>query len=259
MTERADDLVATARETERLRLAPKPTPKFGNVGPLAGIAAQQSAMIANMGLLGEADKRSLDDYIAQVDGWKDRAIKEAPAVVLGRYIEAVHGVVAVTVTNPTGRFLTDVEVEVVFEGDHVGGFVEAPEVVELPPEPRRYGERTESPLLSRSMGFDASLLGVHPGQTFTPPPRRTHIDAKPGSVRIRFHIGDLRQHGTDTSADAFILVNGRPDGGILRGSWKATIRDQEGVVEGILETPLRSDPIELTELLQRQRHTEDSC
>jgi hypothetical protein len=64
-----------------------------------------------------------------------------------------HGVVAVTVTNPTGRFLTDVEVEVVFAGDHIGGFEEAPELVKLPPEPRPYGVRTPSRFLDPGLGL----------------------------------------------------------------------------------------------------------
>ena len=49
------------------------------------------------------------------------ARKRAPDVVLGRYIAEGHGVVALAVTNPTGRFLTDVEVEVVFARGHSPG------------------------------------------------------------------------------------------------------------------------------------------
>ena len=162
------------------------------------IAAQQSSMIRSMGLLGEEDERALDEYIAEVDAWAEAATKEAPAVVLGRYVDASHGVVAVTITNPTGRFLTDVEVQVLFEGEHVGGFEEAPELVELPPEPRPYGERTKSHFLDPSLGFDASMLRAHRPLDLPSPVRRTRIEVGQGSVRIRFHIGDLRQHGTDT-------------------------------------------------------------
>jgi hypothetical protein len=76
--------------------------------------------------------------------------------------------------------------------------------------------------------------------------RRTWIEVEDGSYRIQFHIGDLRQHGADTSADVFILVRARPKDGILHGTWKATIR---GVVEGVLDVPLRHEPVEPNAIL----------
>ncbi len=253
VTEMAGTMVAAAREKERQRLAPKPAAVFGTVGPLVAMAGEiedrRSSTMHAMGLLGEKDKRSLDEYIAEVDAWAEAATNVAPDVALGRYINEGHGVVALTVANPTGRFLADVEVEVEFEGEHIGGFEEAPTLVELPATPRTYGERTPGrSFMAPSLGLDALFATPPLTPSFARPLRRTWVEVDQGSVRIRFHLGDLRQHGADTSANAFVLVKARPEDGILHGIWRATIRDQEGVSQGFLDVSLCDEPVDLATL-----------
>ncbi len=204
------------------------------------------------GLLGEADKRTLDEYIAQVDNWVENLTKAAAPVFLGRYFDGGHGVVAVSVRNPTGRFLSDVEVEVHFEGDHVGGFEEKPEMVELPRPPRPYGERKPAPsLLGPPALFGSSILMPRYPDPFLPRIRqRTWVED--GSVRLRFRPGDLRQHGSDWSDDVYLVVRARPEDGVLHGTWKATIRDQEGVLTGTLDIPIADEPVDIAMLLNAE-------
>jgi hypothetical protein len=77
-------------------------------------------------------------------------------------------------------------------------------------------------------------------------PRRTWVED--GSVRLGFRVGDLRQHATDTSDDVYVVPLGRPEGGTLRGTWKATIRDQEGVLSGTLDIPVADEPVDVLAL-----------
>jgi hypothetical protein len=78
-----------------------------------------------------------------------------------------------------------------------------------------------------------------------------------GSVRIVFDVGDLRQEDTETSDDHYLFLPERPPDGTLHGTWKATIPDVHGVIRGTLEVPIREDPVELRELLDREPVDDD--
>lgn len=261
------ELVAAAQETERRRRPQPPIAPGADTVSLTGIqpiaeamARQQSALshatraMESAGLLGEQDKRTIEEYIAEVDKWAEHRARAAPKAVQGRYVNAGRGVVALTVHNPTGRFLPDVEVEAHFEGDNIIGLDEEPPIEGLPPPPRPYGQRRPGPLSSVLSGFNYS----RPSPIFTSPivGRRRRTWVEDGSVRLVFRVGDLRQHATDTSDDVYLLLHGRPEGGVLRGMWKATIRDQEGVLSGTLEIPVADEPVDVLELFQDQTDEE---
>jgi hypothetical protein len=257
-------LVAAAQEIERRRRQPPSSRGAGTAGQ-AGIgiqgiaemvARQQSELsratraMESAGFLGEQDKRTIEEYIAEVDKWAEHRTHAALAAVQGSYVSAGHGVVALTVHNPTGRFLPDIEVEAHFEVDNVVGLDEKPPLEELPSPPRPYGQRRPFSLLSPGLdwrpNFTVPIKGVG---------RRTWVED--GSVRLVFHVGDLRQHATDTSDDVYLILHGRPAGGMVRGTWKATIRDQEGVLSGTLDIPVADDPVDILETL-RDDASEDS-
>ena len=77
-------------------------------------------------------------------------------------------------------------------------------------------------------------------------------------MRIVFDVGDLRQEDTDTSDDHYLLLQERPPGGMLRGTWKATVPEVHGVIRGTLGVAVREDPVELRDLANREpAHDED--
>jgi hypothetical protein len=72
---------------------------------------------------------------------------------------------------------------------------------------------------------------------------------------VKFHVGDLRQHATDTSDNVYLILLERPLDGIVRGTWKATIRDQEGMLSGALAIPVADDPVNILELFRDEADT----
>jgi hypothetical protein len=258
-------LIAAAQEIERRRREPPSSHGAGTVGQ-AGIgiqgiakmaAKQQSALnrvtrdMEKAGLLGEPDKRTIEEYIAEVDKWAEHHPRAALAAVQGRYVSAGHGVVALTVHNPTGRFLPDVEVEAYFEADNVVGLDKKPPLEELPSPPRPYGQRRAGSLHFQDRDWLPNLnIPVERMR------RRTWVED--GSVRLVFRVGDLRQHATDTSDDVYLIMHGRPASGIMHGTWKATIRDQEGVLSGTLDIPVADDPVNIPEILRNEAREDSS-
>ena len=259
------ELVQAAERIERRR-RPQPSsshrPDPANITGIQaiaeGIARRQAELdqatraMEGIGFFGEQDKRTLEEYVAEADEWAENCERTASASVQGRYVRAGHGIVALTVHNPTGRFLPDVEVEAHFEGGGVIGLDERPPVEELPSPPRSYGQR-RSPFPA-ALRFDHLLSSP----IFTPsiPGMRRRTFVEDGSVRLVFRVGDLRQHATDTSDDVYLILNGRPEGGVLRGTWKGTIRDQEGLLSGTLDIPVADEPVDVLELFRDEADEE---
>lgn len=261
---------STARAEERRR-HPETTPtlKHRNFDTTSSITAEyarqpeylrqvvrDAARAASAaGFADEPDKRTLDEYLVEVETWSERAMKLGPTVLLDRYLRARYGLVAVRVHNPSDRYLPKVLVEVHFEWDRVSSPERGYPEHRLPAEPRPYGEPTPSALaqsLSMSSRIYPSLV---PSLGRTPMPQRSWTEK--GSVRIVFNVGDLRQEGTDTSDDHYLLLPERPPDGTLHGTWKATVPEVRGVIRGNLEVPIREDPVDLRELLDREPVDDD--
>jgi hypothetical protein len=252
---------SAARAEERLRhpeTAPLPKHRsFGAASAASAVAdfARQQERLARMariaGLADEPDKRSLDEYLAEVEKWTERASEAAPAFLVDRYLRGGHGRVAVRVHNPSGRYLPKVMVALQFEWERVVSTEPAYDEECLPAEPRRYGEPTPSPL-ARSLAISPlsypSIISPSRGGNSVPP--RSWIEE--GSVRIVFNVGDLRQEGTDTSDDHYLLLPERPPDGLLRGTWKATVPEVHGVIRGDLDVPVQDDPVDLRDLLDNE-------
>lgn len=258
---------SAARAEERRRHPETtPLPKHPNFDTAASAMAEharQQEQLARMfrdatrmasiaGLAAEPDKRTLDEYLSEVETWGERAMNAGPGVLIDRYLRARHGLVAVRVHNPSGRYLPKVMVEVHFESDRVSSPErEYPE--QLPAEPRTYGEPTPSALVrSLSRGIDTSMI---PSLGHTPMLRRSWTEN--GSVRIVFDVGDLRQEDTETSDEHYLFLPERPPDGTLHGTWKATVPEVHGVIRGTLDVPIREDPVELRELLDREPVDDD--
>ena len=266
VSDRRRAMHSAARAEERRRhpeTAPTPRVSGTAVGGVAGALAAMAEQRAHLeritldatllgalsGILGgEQDTRTLDQYLDEVEKWAERATEAAPAVLASRYLDAGHGLVAVRVHNPSGRYLPKVRVEVHFEWEPLGAADNDHDDEHLPAPPRRYGEAKPSPMVA-SLGlrnFDYTM----PPMPRISPPARSWIEK--GSVRIVFNIGDLRQEGTDTSAKHYLLLLERAPDGILHGTWKATVPEVHGVMRGTLDVPVQDEPVDLRDLLDNK-------
>ncbi len=256
--ERADRLIAEAQATEQRRLAPQPpapasAPEGSSLGKVLALQEEaQQRMAEVMGRLqpfqGQADTRTLDQYIAEVQAWQCRLSDLAVGVFSHRYVEAGHGVVELEVRNPTGRFLRDLELEVHFDFERLAGVDSMPEGGELPAPPRKYGEPPSPPSLG---GFidPRYLTPVAPfASGLGLAGRRTWVEK--GSIRIQFGIGDLRQRARDVSDEVYLLLGARPEDGLLRGTWHATVPDVDGVLTGTIDVPVAEEPVDPIDVLE---------
>jgi hypothetical protein len=270
VSDRRGALESAARAEERRRhpeSAPIPpvsgTAVGGAAGALAAIAEQRAhlerialdakGLGALSGILGEQDTRTLDQYLHEVEQWAERATEAAPTVLASRYLDARHGLVAVRVHNPSGRYLPKVRVEVHFEWEPLGSAEPNYDEEHFPAPPLPYGEAKPSPIVG-SLGlrdFDYTI----PRMPRIRPPERSWIEK--GSVRIVFDVGDLRQEGTETSDRHHLLLPERPPDGILHGMWRATVREVHGVMRGTLDVPVHEEPVDLRDVLDNEPEARD--
>ena len=195
----------------------------------------------------EEDSRTLEEFIDQVDRWAEDAIEAASAGLPGRYVAVGNGVIAFEIENLGTRFLPDVELEVYFAFENARGFDEEPESRRIPRPPRPFGE--PKPIMDLSSG----LFSPHLSAPLLAPfdsgvGRRTWVED--GSIKVRFHVGDLRPHAADTSDEVYVFLTERPEGGVLSGTWSATLRDQDGLLTGQVEVPVRDEPVDVSDLLE---------
>lgn len=226
---------------------------FGATGIYRKFARQQDSVIRMMQqasslsrLTQQEDTRTLEEFIDQVDRWAEAATEAAGGALPERYVAAGLGVIAFEIENLTTRFLPDVELEVYFGFENARGFDEEPDRHHLPRPPRPLGEPKQT------MDFSSALLSPNLTTPIMPSfdnaiGRRTWVED--GSIKVRFHVGDLRPHATDTSDEIYVFLTERPEGGFLTGTWTATMRDQDGLLRGDVEMPVREKPTDVAELL----------
>lgn len=243
---RRSDLVAEAERTEHLRSAKSLDADDPSLGAHRLAASlEQPSRLSNP--LVRQDERSLEDYAAEVEKWAELVADSAEETWRARYTKHGHGVVRLRVTNPTDKNLHDVLIKARFPGGEVIGFDEFPYVECLPSPPRKYGEpqRLDVGMIPH---LPAGLRDI-PVSGMTPPLRSTWV--LDGPVRIGWAVGDLRPRETDESDDVYLLVLGRPDDGILRGTWEATSKSTDGVLEGEIQVPVAEQPVDVVSVLKK--------
>jgi hypothetical protein len=239
-----DRLVAEATAEEQRR-HPKSDDGHTMPGIVTSVLAQQQAafqriaaeMVSVGDLLGQADTRTLNQYVTEVDDWTNRLVAAKKNNLLAQYFSTRHGVVAVQVRNLSQRFLPDVELAVTLASGGSTCFQEIPEL-EYVPEPRKYGERKPPPSLAKTM-FPGSLA------RFANPPQRPRprISVE-GVACLCFRIGDLRPKATDTSELVYVSVTECPERGSIHGDWEGTVRGVDAVLTGKVEVPVTREPLE---------------
>ena len=244
VSDQRDQLIkeAHAVDTQRHRRAAAPGAGASTtVLPAFTAIAAQLLALQTAGLLGKPDPRTLSEFTSEVDDWSAHTLKDAATWVMAKYLRAGHAVIRVQLHNPTGRFLPDVEVKITFEGG-VTILDERPKQPAFRPLPRRFGEN--EPLIS-PMDPRSLVLSSPMGHHFP-----TSVSRRQKWVKITdgitiFHVDDLRQGDTQTSDPVYVVLKSRPGDGVVRATWTATIRDQEGVLFGTLEIPVAEVPTHL--------------
>jgi hypothetical protein len=259
---RRDDLISQARAVERSRQEPEQTDEIDLTGltspqaSIAAIARHQDSLrramheTASIGSFVEEDTRTVDEYIDQVNKWREQLVEASLEALPGAYASRGHGVLAFEVENLGSRFLPDVEVEIRFEFDGASGSDEEPDFLRLPSPPREYGKPKprvdflSSGLISPAIAppYLPDLGGIG---------RRTWLED--GSIVVKFDIGDLRQHAIDVSDDVYVFVTQQLDDGVLHGTWKATVRDVDGVLTGTIDVAVADEPVDVVKVLTTQR------
>jgi hypothetical protein len=225
---------------------PKPKTSMSS-GPLANVAAAYLAASAASSFLGGAmsDKRSKDDYVAEIDAWEAAVRQELPTL-----LDEVAGFgwdgVVIRVRNNTDTYLDGPEFRVHIEGP-VEALPKRDKLVDLldqlPNPPRRWGP---VPYVSSLMAQQNSLVRLANYASYVPPtsfhPRHGVVRFENGgSVDLRFSLEELRPRAIDTSDDDdFVLILRAESADVLRGTWEATVRGHHAVYQGDLQVTVSS-------------------
>jgi hypothetical protein len=204
------------------------------------------------------EKRTADEYRAEIDAWEEKLREAWPAAV-----ERLAGYALdpneISVANETQTFLHDVEVKVHLEGAVTSiDYYEVPErgsdiELDLPRPPRSWG-----PIQRDILG------GIHTAGNFYP----TNINPgvfrpsssswkNSGSVDVEVTVGDLRPEATFVTDDEeSILVLFGDATEAVAGTWRATVRGYNEVFKGTVSVPL-SEPRDLTKPMRYLLGLED--
>lgn len=203
----------------------------------------------------EPERRSEDEYRAEIDSWEER-FRAAWAKAVELF--AVHALPAneIIVANKTRTFLHAVEVKL-----HLDGDVEAEECqdygggpdwqdLQLPFPPRKWGPTKRD--LGLHTGYSASLAASITSQPLRPRPYMPP-DASwntSGSVDVEVNVGDLRPEETfqTDDGDTVLIVRGETTEQI-RGTWRATARGYNEVFTGAVQVKI-AEPTRLTNLIR---------
>ncbi|MCK1804215.1 hypothetical protein NLM24_47750 [Nocardia zapadnayensis] len=270
-----DDLVTNARQ-RLLAALPKPEPKqspatgfamgssdsfraaMGASSALSRLLTDQTSAASQLAAFTateEPEKRSEDEYRAEIDAWEERFRAAWPDAV---ELFAVHTLPAneVTVVNKTQTFLHDVEVKL-----HLDGAVEAEERqgygdgpdwrdLKLPLPPRKWGPTKRD--LGLHAGYSAGLAASIASQPYMSRPYLPP-DASwktTGSVDVEVVVGNLRPEATfqTDDGDAVLLIRGETPEQI-QGTWTATARGYNQVFTGAVQVTI-AEPTRLTNLIR---------
>lgn len=241
------------RSSDAFRAAMEATSAVSRVLNEHGSAAYRFADL----LVNEVpEKRSEEEYKAEIDAWERKFRAAWPAAV---ELFAAHVLSAneVIVINKTRTFLHDVEIKL-----RLAGPVQAAELqgyggelrwrdLRLPLPPRKWGPTKRD--LGLDLGYPARMAAsVVPPSTYMPgpylPPGASWTTT--GSVDVDVVVGDLRPEATfqTDDGDAVLLIKGEiPEQ--VRGTWTATVRGHNEVFTGELEVAV-AEPTYLTDLIR---------
>jgi hypothetical protein len=245
---RSGEMVAAARSVEAARHPPPPWPGQ-EVAIFAGLQAQMQAQRQLLSALGNVagllqDRRSLEQFVDQVDRWREEATRASFARFERLYSANGFGRIGVKVTNTGNRFLEGVRIEMTFPPGEVDLRDDLPGRVHLPPEPWEYGKLTD--LVASSLPRYVPSAMVHLAGLLA-------ADHEPSSIvdgsTVSFWLGDLRQGGTGTSANVYLVLDHWPEPGSISVSWTASARSADGITTGAGEVAIAREAIDHGDLV----------
>jgi len=194
------------------------------------------------------DRRTLEEYTAELDAWADELGEPALNDLLRRYCDAGHGLVHLRVANNSTQYLPGVEVRLHISFELAEGFDDVPDGDRLPNAPWAYGKAKPNPLSRRSLlaGMSGSIVPNF-GDYGRDHLRDTTIED--GSIRVVLAAGDLRPTAEYDGDDFYIFLPIRPADGLLHATWTATVQNRDGIIDGHLTIPVREEPIDVSEVL----------
>jgi len=222
------------------------------------VAEQTSAARGLAAILGseEPEKRTADEYKAEIDAWESRfrdAWPEAVELFAGYALQANE----VTVANKTQTFLHDVEVKLHLDGAveavEYEGYSDGPEWqdLKLPRPPRKWGPTRRDNGFNPAYPTNWSALtspSLYAPRPYVPSSTSWRTT---GSVDVDIDVGDLRPEATFSSngGESILVIRGEVPTSI-RGTWTATARGYNEVFKGEVEVMV-AEPAILTDMLRR--------
>lgn len=214
---------------------------------------QWRSSFTRVGLTGEPDNRSREEYAGQVQRYLDKATEQLTGLALDDYASNTSHALVVTVENPTGRPFESVVVELYIPGE-IEGVEEADPphdyAFQLPRRPWPFGK-------PRPWGSTLASRLVLPTARDVLLPRMgggPSIDNS-ASARISWPEETLRPHSS-VVLDPVYLVTPLPPGSTLVGSWSATATNAEGKLSDTFTLSV-GDAYPVADVLARVTRPED--
>ena len=205
-------------------------------GFASGFAAQ---------MLSDPDQRTVEEYRSEVEQYLIRCQRFFDEWLSWEYAKSGIGRLRVTLVNPTGRALENVQVEVYLPGkvkalDPDQDGVNEP-AYSLPSRPRAFGVRAPKPLITfpSYSGLSAYIPG---NQHFGP------VIDNSGSAKVVYRPVTLRPHAHVTLDDIALNIK-EPPGSVIEGTWEATATNAEGRMRGRLSVKVDITSVPVRELL----------
>ena len=219
---------------------------FGAAGPFGAMSGQSLSealgVTRGMHLSGFArkpDTRTVEEYIEQVDEWRERLHEAAAESLLEHYLAAGNCGLRIQVKNVSPRFLQDVELDLIVDWNGASVYEDAPSSGDLPEPPRKFGEPSPAAFESSLLHSQLTPPHVYPIYTDRPSPIR-RARAMSDVVGARYRIGNLPQGRTASSELLFLLGTTRPSSVWLRPHGKRHYEFLRRCWQGLVRSGLPS-------------------
>jgi len=220
-------------------------------------AAQVLKSVPALGGYANEDRRTLDQFLNEVDSWSDELLSRATDGFLGFLISQGFGAVQIRVANLSERFLTGVQVKLHFDWEYGRAYDEELEFVPLTKPPRPLGTPPVRPEVS-SLWRRPDLFGISAidSRRFSHDVGR-RVWVEHGA--IVFNVGEVRPRGIDRSDDdIWIVLEARPSSGTLDGTWELTAHGLHAIVAGRISVPVAELPVDARDVCESAFSDPDS-
>lgn len=205
-------------------------------------------------LLRSKEDRTLDQYIAEVDQWVHSTEDWCAENLVDACLATGAGSFRIEVESDPHRFLTNLELTVHFEDQGVVVYGDQPDSFPPPARPRPFGDPRPLFTLPPAVPGPATFLTALARVGIT---RRHWTSVMEDGRTVVFHLDELRQGATGSSQQLYLLIRGKPQTGVLRCTWRATIQEPESALSGNFELPVTETPVDVGAVIGQVTHREE--